>query len=75
MLKNILYNIFNLIIKIVNTFLDLYNSGMIYIQINELLRNGPNVISLVDLDYSLKFGIIYIPNSVKEFKYGIQIFV
>jgi len=47
---------------------DLYNSGVIYIQIKDILRNGPNVLSLVDLDYSLKFGLIYLPNSIREFK-------
>lgn len=54
---------------------DLYNSGMIYSQIKDILKNGPNVLSLVDLDYSLKFGLMYLPNSVKEFKYVILIFV
>jgi len=44
---------------------------MIYLQIKNILSNGPNVLSLVDLDYSLKFGLIYLPNSIKEFKYVI----
>lgn len=47
---------------------DLYNSGIIYIKIKEILRNGPNVLSLVDIDYSLKFGLKYLPKSIKEFK-------
>lgn len=54
---------------------DFYNGGMIYSQIKDILKNGPNVLSLVDLDYSLKFGLVYLPNSVKEFKYVILIFV
>lgn len=63
-----------LLIYLINTFsldYDLYNSGLIYLQIKNILSNGPNVLSLVDLDYSLKFGLIYLPNSVKEFKYVI----
>lgn len=40
---------------------------MIYSQIKDILKNGPSVLSLVDLDYSLKFGLMYLPNSVKEF--------
>lgn len=38
-------------------------------KIKEILINGPSVLSLVDLDYSLKFGLLYLPNSIKEFKY------
>lgn len=63
-----------LLIYLINTFsldYDLYNSGLIYLQIKNILSNGPNVLSLVDLDYSLKFGLIYLPNSVTEFKYVI----
>lgn len=58
--------------RIIRTYFldyDLYSSGVIYIKINDILRNGPNVLSLVDLDYSLKFGLVYLPNSVREFKY------
>lgn len=50
---------------------DLYNSGIIYLKINNILRNGRSVLSQVELDYSLKFGLMYLPNSVKEFKYVI----
>lgn len=38
-------------------------------KIKEILKSGSNILSLVDLDYSLKFGLLYLPNSVKEFKY------
>lgn len=44
---------------------------MIYSLIKDILKNGPSVLSLVDLDYSLKFGLIYLPNSITEFKYVI----
>ncbi|XP_022171790.1 conserved oligomeric Golgi complex subunit 1 [Myzus persicae] len=62
----IINTIYNLYLCFTNY--DLYNSGMIYLQIKKNLSNRPNVLSLVDLDYSLKFGLIYIPNSIKEFK-------
>lgn len=48
---------------------------MIYLQIKNILSNGPSILSLVDLDYSLKFGLIYLPNSIKEFKYVILQFI
>lgn len=46
---------------------------MLYIKIKDILRNGPNVLSLVDLDYSLKFGLVHLPKSIKEFKYVVLI--
>lgn len=65
--SNLIINtIYNLYLCFTNY--DLYNSGIIYIQIQDILRNGPNILSLVDLDYSLKFGLIYLPNSIREFK-------
>jgi len=48
---------------------------MIYLQIKNSFSNGLNVLSLVDLDYSLKFGLIYLTDSIKEFKYVILQFV
>lgn len=48
---------------------DQYNSGLIHAKVKENLRDGPNVLSLVDLDYSLQFGLMYIPNSIRDFKY------
>lgn len=62
----IINTIYNLYLCFTNY--DLYNSGMIYLQIKNILSNGPSILSLVDLDYSLKFGLIYLPNSIKEFK-------
>ncbi|VVC36063.1 Hypothetical protein CINCED_3A013520 [Cinara cedri] len=65
--SNLIINtIYNLYLCFTNY--DIYNSGVIYIKIKDILKNGPNVLSLVDLDYSLKFGLAYLPNSVREFK-------
>uniref|UniRef100_A0A2S2PYU2 Conserved oligomeric Golgi complex subunit 1 n=1 Tax=Sipha flava TaxID=143950 RepID=A0A2S2PYU2_9HEMI len=64
--KLIINTIYNLYLCFTNY--DIYNSGIIYIQIKEMLRRGPTVLSLVDMDYSLNFGLMYLPKSIKEFK-------
>lgn len=48
---------------------DQYNIGLIHAKIKENLKEGRSVLSLVDLDYSLQFGLKYIPNSIRDFKY------
>lgn len=48
---------------------DQYNSGLICAKIKDNLRDETSVLSLVDLDYSLQFGLMYIPNSIRDYKY------
>ncbi|XP_050441293.1 uncharacterized protein LOC126846140 isoform X2 [Adelges cooleyi] len=64
----IINTIYNLFMCFTNYNQDHSNNGIIFFKIDKIFKSGPSVLSLVNLDYSLKFGIHFLPKSVKEFR-------
>ncbi|XP_050523632.1 conserved oligomeric Golgi complex subunit 1 isoform X2 [Daktulosphaira vitifoliae] len=64
----IINTIYNLFMCFTNNNQSHDDSGIVYLKIKNIFKNDKNILSLVNLDYSLKFGLIHLPKYVQEFR-------